>query len=110
MDFIKIAKVNDFQDKHIKSYSIMGKKIGLVRQSDGGFFAIEVGCKHQGADLTEGPIEGLIVTCPRHHWKYDLSTGMCLNHESTHLRRHALKIENGNIFVSLRPVDNKEIG
>ena len=66
MDFIKIANVNDFEDKHIKSYSIMGKKIGVVRQDDGEFFAIEVGCKHQSADLTEGKVDGLLVTCPRH--------------------------------------------
>lgn len=105
MDFIKIAKVNDFEDKHIKSYTIMGKKVGVVRESDGNFYAIEVGCKHQGADLTEGKIEGSIATCPRHQWKYDLVSGKCINHESPELRRYDLKIEDENIFISLRPVD-----
>ncbi|MFT5698203.1 MAG: nitrite reductase/ring-hydroxylating ferredoxin subunit [Desulforhopalus sp.] len=105
MNYIKIAKLNDFEDKHIKSYSIMGKKIGIVRKNDGSFFAIEVGCKHQRADLTEGKIEGLVVTCPRHDWQYDLATGKCLNHDSVDLRRHALKIEEGNIYVSLKPVE-----
>ena len=101
MDFIKLAKVNDFEDKHIKSYSIMGKKIGVVRQDDRDFFAIEDGCKHQRADLTEGKVDGLVVTCPRHGWVYDLATGKCLNHDSVELRRYALKIEDGNIFISL---------
>lgn len=105
MDFIKIAKVNDFQDKHIKSYSIMGKKVGVVRESNGNFFAVEVGCKHQGADLTEGKVEGLVATCPRHQWQYDLQTGECLNHDSPKLRRYALKIENENILISLRPIE-----
>lgn len=105
MDFIKIANVNDFLDKHIKSYTIMGKKVGIVRQENGDFFAIEVGCKHQSADLTEGEIKGYVATCPRHQWKYDLLTGECLTHDSTNLRRHALKIEKGNIFISLRPIE-----
>ncbi|BHH82969.1 Rieske (2Fe-2S) protein [Desulforhopalus sp. 52FAK] len=105
MDYIKIAKINDFEDKHIKSYTVMGKKVGIVRQENGDFFAIEVGCKHQSADLTEGPIDGLVVTCPRHQWKYDLLTGECLNHDSTHLRRHALKVEGQNILISLFPVE-----
>jgi len=105
MDFIKIAKVNDFCDKHIKSYSIMGKKIGVVRKENGNFFAIEVGCKHQKADLTQGEIKGMIVTCPRHQWQYDLSTGKCLNHDSVDLRRHELKIEDGDIFISLQPIE-----
>lgn len=105
MDYIKVAKVNDFEDKHIKSYSIMGKKIGVVREDNGTFFAVEVGCKHQSADLTEGKIDGLVVTCPRHHWMYNLATGKCLNHDSVDLRRHALKIEDGNIFISLLPIE-----
>ena len=105
MDFIKIAKVNDFEDKHIKTYSIMGKKIAVVRRQNGQFFAIEAGCKHQGADLTSGKIDGLLVTCPRHQWQYDLETGKCLNHDSPLLRKYVLKIENDTIFVSLRPVD-----
>lgn len=105
MDFIKIAKVNDFEDDHIKSYSIMGKKVGVVREENGDFFAIEVGCKHQIADLTKGEINGMVVTCPRHQWMYDLSSGKCLNHESVDLRRHAIKIEDSNIFISLHPIE-----
>ncbi len=105
MDFIKIGKINDFTDKHIKSYTIMGKKVGIVRQDDGEFFAIEVGCKHQNADLTEGKLEGLVATCPRHQWKYDLTTGECLNHQSTPLRRYALRFEGDNILISLFPVE-----
>ncbi|MFT5728311.1 MAG: nitrite reductase/ring-hydroxylating ferredoxin subunit [Desulforhopalus sp.] len=105
MNFIKIAKIIDFEHKHIKSYSVMGKKIGVVREDNGDFFAIEVGCKHQSADLTKGPINGMVVTCPRHQWMYDLSTGKCLNHESVDLRRHAMKIEDGNIFISLSPIE-----
>lgn len=107
MDFIKLAKVNDFEDKHIKSYTIMGKKVGIVRQGRGDYFAIEVGCKHQNADLTKGSIDGFVVTCPRHGWKYDLQTGNCLNHESHKLRRHSLKIEDGNIYISLLPEDEE---
>jgi len=105
MNFIKVAKLNDFHNKHIKSYSIMGKKIGVVRRDDGKYFAIEVDCKHQRADLTKGKIDGLIVTCPRHDWQYDLATGKCLNHESVDLRRHALKIDGDSIYVSLYPVE-----
>lgn len=106
MDYIKIAKINDFRDKDIKSYTIMGKKIGIVRKNSDDFFAIEVGCKHQNADLTKGAVDGLVVTCPRHGWQYDLETGHCLNHESSKLRRHELKIEDGLIYISLLPIED----
>jgi|GEM_PF-6955834 len=63
MDYVKIAKINDFKDKHIKSFSIFGKKIGIIQHKDKKFSGIEVSCKHQGADLTAGKIEGTIATC-----------------------------------------------
>ncbi len=104
-DYIKIAKVSDFNNKSIQSYSILGKKVGVIKRKDGSFYAIEVSCKHQGADLTAGTIVGNIATCHRHQWKYDLETGECLNHESPPLRRYDLKIEENSIKVSLTPVD-----
>ncbi len=104
-DYIAIAHIDDFDTVSIRSYSIMGKKIGIIKREDGSFYAIEVSCKHQGADLTKGMIRNNIATCARHQWKYDLETGECLNHESPPLRHHDLQIEEGKIKVSLTPID-----
>ena len=104
MQFIKVGNVTDFEIIKIKSYSMLGRKVGVIKQSDGSFYAIEVGCKHQGADLTNGTIKNGIATCPRHGWQYDLESGECLNEISSKLRRHELQIEDGVISVSLHPV------
>ena len=104
MQFIKLGKVTDFEVIKIKSYSMLGRKVGVIKRPDGSFYAIEVGCKHQGADLTLGTIKDGIATCPRHGWQYDLETGECLNENSSPLRRHELKIEDGCIWVSLHPM------
>lgn len=105
MNFIKLATIEDFAEQRIKSFSVLGKKIGIVKQTDGQFYAIEVGCKHQGADITQGKIDGYVATCPRHGWQYDLETGECLNHDSPRLRKHALAIEGDDIKVSLSPLE-----
>ncbi len=104
MQFIKVGKVTDYDIIKIKSYSMLGRKVGVIKRPDGSFYAIEVGCKHQGADLTNGTVKDGIATCPRHGWQYDLETGECLNEISSNLRKHELKIEDGNILVSLHPV------
>lgn len=104
MQFVKVGKVTEFDIIKIKSFSILGKKIGVIKRPDGSFYAIEVGCKHQGADLTNGKIKNGVATCPRHGWQYDLETGECLNENSSPLRRHELKIEDGVITISLHPV------
>jgi nitrite reductase/ring-hydroxylating ferredoxin subunit len=100
-----LAKVSDFDKVRWRSYSVMARKVGIVKRRDGSFYAIEVACKHQNWDLTTGALEGNIVTCPRHFWKYNIETGQCLTHDSTHLRPYALKVEDGSIYVSLLPVE-----
>lgn len=100
--------MNDFRDKRIVSVSILGKKVGIIKGRDAEFYAIEVGCKHMGADITKGHISGDIATCPRHGWKFNLLTGECLNHNAPVLRRYGLNIEGGVILVTTQPLPQEE--
>lgn len=105
MDYIRLAKTTDFATQNIRSFSLMGRKVAIMRRLDGSFHAIEASCKHQGADLTKGTIKGNIAICPRHQWEYDLETGECLNHDSLPLKRYGVKVEGENILVSMLPME-----
>jgi nitrite reductase/ring-hydroxylating ferredoxin subunit len=54
-------------------------QVGSVRLAltcrDGAFSAISGTCRHAGAPLGEGTLQGDYVTCPWHGWKYYCSTG-----------------------------------
>jgi len=102
---VKIARTADFILTKIKSYTLLGKKVAILRLDNGTYMAIEASCKHQGADLTTGELRGTVVTCPRHQWMYDLISGQCLNHDSLPLRKYGLQVEGENILVSLRPLE-----
>lgn len=108
MEYIKIATINDFKNDNIKSFSILGKKIGVIKRDDGSFYATEIGCKHQGADLSLGEISGSIATCHRHGWKYDLESGKCLTHSSPDLKKYQLHFEGNSILISTRPLGDTE--
>ena len=105
-NYFTVATIDDFKDVSIRSYSLFGKKIGVVKRKDGSFHAIEIGCKHQGADLTKGEIVDFIATCHRHQWKYSLLTGECLNHDSPPLRRYPLIVEKDTIKIGFMPLDD----
>lgn len=105
MDYLKIAKITEFDTENIRSYRVMGRRVAVIRHGDGRYSAIEAGCKHQGADLLAGPVVDMVATCPRHQWQYDLTTGQCLNHDSAPLRKYTLRIEDGHIFISCLPED-----
>lgn len=45
---------------------------------NGEFFAIEDVCTHDGEELAGGPLEGNVITCPRHGAQFSLATGEVL--------------------------------
>lgn len=103
MEYIKVAKLTNLKDKEFISLSILGRKIGIFKNSDGSLFVTETGCKHQGADITQGKRCGDVFTCPRHGWEYNIKNGNCLNHESVSLRKYDYIIEGDDIKISLTP-------
>ncbi|PID41660.1 MAG: ferredoxin [Proteobacteria bacterium] len=105
MDHVKMAHVSEFQEERYKTITLLGRHIGIFRRDDGSFFAVEISCKHQGANLLAGYHGGTIVTCPRHYWQYDLESGHCLNHESVPLRHYGVRREGDDILVTITPVD-----
>ena len=106
MDYIRLAYVRDFDKIRMKSYRVMGKLVAILRERDGSFWATEIACKHQNADLiTEGRWDGDTVVCSRHFWKYNIRTGQCLNQNSAPLRRHGLKVIAGELHVSVQPIE-----
>jgi nitrite reductase/ring-hydroxylating ferredoxin subunit len=106
MDYVRVGHVRDLDRVRMKSYRMLGRVIGIFREPDGSFWATEIGCKHQNADLVnEGRWNGDVVTCSRHGWKYDVRTGQCLNQKSALLRRHHLKVVAGELHVSIRPIE-----
>ena len=102
--FVFVARVQDFREGVPMTVRIMGKPVSAFRRADGTYFAREMGCKHQGADLSTMPLQGTAVTCARHGWQFDLTTGRCLNRDAPPLREHEVAVEEDAVFVSLFPV------
>ncbi len=104
MQFVRVAHVSDFEHERFKSFRLMAKPVAVFKNGDGAFFAREMRCKHQNWDLTTGRLKGDVITCPRHHWQYNIQTGECLNQSSSPLRAHAVEVrEDGGVYVSLTP-------
>jgi len=95
---IRLGNVKDFSDKNIKTFALLGKKIGVFKMADDGFIAIEMRCKHQGATLMQE--EGsFLAYCPRHNWRYDLISGRCINHDSADLTKYPTQIEGDTLYL-----------
>jgi len=56
-------------------------------------------CPHQGTHLKEENLSGCCVTCPRHHWKFDLSSGDCIENGELPLPVLKHKLEEGRLYA-----------
>jgi nitrite reductase/ring-hydroxylating ferredoxin subunit len=92
----------------MKTVKLQDKEI-LIANVSGNYYAIGNKCTHAGGDLSQGTLEGNIVTCPRHHAKFDVTTGKAVSHPKIALFHpkakdeptYQVKIEDDNIMVKL---------
>ncbi|MBI1347525.1 DUF59 domain-containing protein [bacterium] len=70
----QIAAVDELPVGGRKSVFIDDTPALLVRIGDD-YFAVEDLCTHDGQPLTDGPVDGQAIICPRHGARFDLATG-----------------------------------
>ena len=104
-NFIKVGNISDFKFKDYKCIRYLSRHIGVFKRKDGSFYALEVDCKHQNANLLIQPPKNHIAVCVRHGWKYDLKTGECLTESWAKLRKYPVKIEEDIVFVGTKVLD-----
>ena|SRR5271170_4775913 len=97
-EFIKVAKVADVAPGQGMTVEAAGQKIALFNVA-GRFEATSDVCLHQSGPLGEGTLEGPVVTCPWHHWQYDVTTGVCKTKPGASLRKFAVKVEGDDVLV-----------
>lgn len=101
MPEVKIAKIGEVKDGHGKVIHISGKILALFNVN-GEFFVIDNTCLHKGGPLGEGELDGSVVTCPLHGWRYDVTTGRC-TFPATNLEviSYKVNIKDEDIFIEV---------
>ena len=69
---------------------------------DGRYYAIDNACPHRGGPLGEGDLDGLVISCPWHAWRWDLTTGANVNNPAVKLSCYAVTEEGGSVFVEVQ--------
>ena len=102
MGKIIIGKTSDIPaGKMIKS-SIDGREI-LVANIDGEFFATDDSCTHSGSSLSEGQLNGCVITCGWHKAEFDCKTGKLLKFPAKirDLTSYSVVVESDNVYVEV---------
>ncbi len=62
----------------MKSYTVSGKEV-LILNVNGKYYAMNNKCPHMNGNLSKGILQGIVLTCPRHSSRFDISTGKALS-------------------------------
>lgn len=100
MAFRPIIAATELWDGDMTARRVKGQDVLLVRLN-GVVHAYENRCAHLGVALSEGRLDGNVLTCRAHHWQYDVRAGSGINPATACLRRFAVKVEGGTVFVDV---------
>ncbi len=72
--YVKVANADDLQPGQAKLVSAGDKRLALFNVG-GTCYAIADTCTHRGGPLSEGTLEGDVVTCPWHGARFCVADG-----------------------------------
>jgi 3-phenylpropionate/trans-cinnamate dioxygenase ferredoxin component len=112
--FTEVAKMDELKSGTMKMIVAAGREILLARVEDK-YYAADNRCPHMKGNLSQGKLQGTVVTCPRHGSQFDISNGQVVRwlkggvmakigralKLSRDLMVYNVKMEDGSVLVEL---------
>ena len=107
--YVNVAVKSDIGVGKMKKVTL-GELVVLIANVEGNYYAVDTMCTHFGGDLSEGVLEGNIITCPNHRAKFDVTTGKVVSPPAESLGRpdiedlttYFVKVENQYIMLKVQ--------
>jgi nitrite reductase/ring-hydroxylating ferredoxin subunit len=99
-EYLEAGRLEELPRGQGRTVTIAGKEVALFNV-DGSIYAIDDSCLHHGISLGSSKVEGKVVTCRGHGWKYDVTTGSTLSSPGYGVASYPVKVEDGKIMVAV---------
>lgn len=102
-----VGTTDDLAEGEMKLARVGERRVAVIRTASG-IHALDNACPHQGYGLVTGSLDGELLTCQWHNWKFRVSDGRCLLGEED-VPCHAVDITDaGEIAVTVvEPTDEE---
>lgn len=98
-DFVKVAEADEIPAGKMKLVEANGERIALANV-DGTICAFSDECTHDGGPLSEGDLEGDVVTCPWHFSSFNVRTGEIVESPAEEVvQTYDVRVEDGAVYV-----------
>ena len=105
--FHRVCNEDDLWQGEMTSHEVEGVEILLVHTYGGEIKALQGKCPHQQVSLIEGELDGDVLTCMAHRWCFNIATAKSINPDDAELALYPVKVEDGEIFVSIEGIEPK---
>jgi len=97
-----VGKTSEIPAGKMQKVTVDGKEI-LIVNLNGDYVAIDDTCTHMGASLSEGTLDGSILTCGWHGAKFDCNSGnlSAFAAKINDLKSYKVIVESDSIFLEL---------
>jgi nitrite reductase/ring-hydroxylating ferredoxin subunit len=92
---------NKLRENSVKLVSPQGIGVLLIRKTQDEIYAVSNKCAHMACPLRGGALDGYILQCPCHDWRFDIRTGELLEAREIKIAVYEWKIVGGHIWIKL---------
>jgi nitrite reductase/ring-hydroxylating ferredoxin subunit len=96
----KVAEAEDIEPGGGLIVDAGGRTLALFNVG-GRLYAIDNSCPHRGGPLGDGQLDGAIVTCPWHGYRYDVRTGAHQRDAALNVLCFPVTVEAGAVYVDM---------
>lgn len=100
-DTVVVATIDELPVGAAKQVEVGGKTIALFNVG-GSYFAIDDTCPHRDGPLSEGVLEGNVITCPWHGAKFSVLTGEVIEGPaSAGVCSYRIRVEGTDVLLTI---------
>jgi len=93
-----VMALTDLPDGEITYTAAAGRNLFIYRDGES-IRVYDSRCPHQVTNIPHLALSGKRLTCPKHQWAFDVTTGACVEKGDRPLRHFEHKIENGRLLA-----------
>jgi nitrite reductase/ring-hydroxylating ferredoxin subunit len=97
---VRVAALEDVCVGQARTIHVGKHDLALVRTGPEEYFALSNVCRHVFGPLGEGFVEGYVVMCPWHGWRYDVRDGST-DHPGADVKTYPVTVRDGEVFITL---------
>ena len=99
--FIALTSIAVLKETDLATFDVGDERIAVAKVTDG-FAAFADTCTHRECSLSEGDLDGHVVTCPCHGSEFDITTGIPIGGPAREpIVTYPVRIEGGNLLIEL---------